>query len=413
MIRYGQSTLFMALIIALCAWHGPTAADEIRIGFSGPLSGVAAEYGQDVVNGIELAVKEINAGGGITVAGKRYTVLLERLDDRADPTQAVNNARRFKSNGAIAVFNAVFGTSAAMMRINEEPGHEFLVLAFTSTPRITDMGNKLTVVVPGPFSSMAHISADWAFERGWKKCAMAVTVGPYGDEWRKVFREIWENRGGTITSDRPANYYTETDYSAVLAATLATKPDVMLIGGPSSTTALMIEQARGMGFRGGFIMIDQAKLDYVREVLQGTRVMGNLIGAAGAAIPPREGQDFAQRYRKAYGRAATAESAFNFTFMHALARAIEAAGTVNDVHRIREAFPQAFPMYATEFPMEAYGLTEEGRALVTTATQTITEGELDPPELYFWWPKTREAFEAVEKSSRIDRSIPRRWLTTD
>ena len=408
-----RQILILALMLSAFSLSTPAVADQIVIGFSGPLSGVAAEYGQDVVNGLDLAVRELNAGGGITVGGKPYTFKLERLDDRADATQAVNNARRFKSNGAIAVFNAVFGTSAAMMRINEEKDHEFLVLSFTSTPRITDMGNKLTVVVPGPFSSMAHISAEWAISRGWNKCAMVVTVGPYGDEWRKVFKEIWEKRGGSITADRPANYYSETDFSSVLATALASRPDVMLIGGPSSTTALVIEQARGMGFKGGFIMIDQAKLDYIKDVLKGTEVMGNLIGSAGAGIPPREGQNFTQRYRAAFSRAATAESSFNFTFMHALARAISAAGTVADVYKIRAAFAQAFPMYATEFPMEAHGITAQGRVLVVTATQTISEGKQDLPEIYFWWPKTLEEFERIEKASQIDQNIPRRWIKTD
>jgi branched-chain amino acid transport system substrate-binding protein len=93
-------------------------AAEIVVGYSGPLSGPAAEYGQDILNGVEMAVKEINAAGGITVAGKKYTFRLEKLDDRIDPTQAVNNARRFKSNGAVAIFNGVFSTIAPMMKIN-------------------------------------------------------------------------------------------------------------------------------------------------------------------------------------------------------------------------------------------------------------------------------------------------------
>jgi hypothetical protein len=60
--------------------------------------------------------------------------------------------------------------------------------------------------------------------------------------------------------------------------------------------------------------------------------------------------------------------------------------------------------------MEVYGMTDTGRLLVVTATQTITNGELDKPILYFWWPKTKEEYEAVEKTSQIDRTIPRKWL---
>jgi branched-chain amino acid transport system substrate-binding protein len=401
-----------AFTLATVLAGGTVWAQDIVIGYSGPLSGLAADYGHDAYNGIELAVNEINAAGGVTVAGKKHKFKLERLDDMANPTQAANNARRFRANGAIAVFNPVYNTAAAMMKFNEEKGNEFMVLAFTSTPRITETGNKLLLVAPGSFSSLVEISADWALEKGWKKCAMLVTVGPYGDEWRSVFRKIWEKSGGVITSDKPANYYTETDYSSPITAALTTKPDVLLIGGPSDTTALMIEQCRQMGFKGGFILIDQANIDYIVGVLKGTKMLGNLIGSAGAGIPSPQGRAVGARYREAYKKTANPISTFNFAFVHVLARAIAASGTTTDVYKIREAFPKAFPMYITDFPMEVYGVTSEGRLLVTTGTQTITNGKMDTPEIYFWWPKTRKEYEAVEKTSRIDRSIPRKWLQT-
>lgn len=403
--------MMLAAVVALAVVIGNKAmAQDIVIGYSGPLSGLAADYGQDAYNGIELAVNEINAAGGVTVAGKKHKFKLERLDDMANPTQAANNARRFRANGAIAVFNPVYNTAAAMMKFNQDKGNEFLVLAFTSTPRITETGNKLLIVAPGSFTSIVEISAQWAMERGWKKCAMLVTIGPYGDEWRSVFRTIWEKRGGTITADKPANYYTETDYSTPITSALATKPDVLLVGGPSDTTALMIEQCREMGFKGGFILIDQATIDYMIGVLKGTKLMGNLIGSAGAGIPSPQGRIVGARYREAYKKTANPISTFNFAFVHALARAISAAGTTTDVYKIRAAFSKAFPMYITEFPMEVYGVTSSGRLLVTTGTQTITNGKMDKPEIYFWWPKTREEYDAVEKIARIDRSIPRKWL---
>ncbi len=58
-------------------------AQEIVIGFSGPLSGPAAEYGQDILYGIDMAVNQINAAGGITVDGKKYRF---NLPSRRDVT---------------------------------------------------------------------------------------------------------------------------------------------------------------------------------------------------------------------------------------------------------------------------------------------------------------------------------------
>jgi branched-chain amino acid transport system substrate-binding protein len=170
---------------------------------------------------------------------------------------------------------------------------------------------------------------------------MVATLGAYGEEWRHAFRDYWKKVGGTITIDKPANYYTETDFSAPLTAALATRPDAMLIGGPSATTALVIEQARGMGFKGGFILIDQAKMDYIATILKGVKLMENTIGVAGAmtvTVP------VSTAFEKRYVSATTAGhlgSPAKYGGMIALSRAISGLGKVNDVDAIRAAFPKA------------------------------------------------------------------------
>lgn len=398
--------------IFMVSWAGTSKAAEIVLGYTGPLSGPAAEYGQDILSGVDMAVKDINAAGGITVGGKKYTFKLEKLDDRIDPTLAVNNARRFKANGAIAVFNGVFNTIAPMLKINEEKGNEFIMMAYTSTPKATEMGNKLVVATTVDFTTYVKVFADWALKKGWKKCAMVVTLGAYGDEWRSGFKDYWVKHGGTITADKPANYYTETDFSSPITAALATKPDVMLIGGPSATTALVIEQARGMGYKGGFIMIDQAKQDYIAKLLKGTKLMGNLIGTGGVVSVPFAGATiFEKRFTEQYKKMVTWECALNYTATHALARAIATAGTVDDIYKIREAFPKAMAsgLLGDKFPNEEFGIEKTGRMYVAASVQTITNGKSDPSDLYVWWSKTQKEFDAVKKLTAAKQN-PILWL---
>ncbi len=411
-MKYLKVIICMISAVFVVSWTGSSRAEEIVVGYTGPLSGPAAEYGQDIFNGIEMAVKEINDAGGIKVNEKDYTFRLEKLDDRVDPTQAVNNARRFKADKAIAVFNGVFNTIAPMMKINEEKDNEFIMMAYTSTPKIDTLGNKLTVTTTVSFTTYVKVFADWAFKKGWKKCAMVVTFGAYGDEWRSAFKEYWVKKGGIITTDKPANYYTETDFSSPLTAALATKPDVMLIGGPSATTALVIEQARGMGFKGGFIMIDQAKQDYMAKLLKGTKVMGNLVGTAGVlSLPIVGGNNFDEKYTKTYNKMVTWECALNYTGMYALAKAIVAAGTVDDVYKIRAAFPKALsvPLLGDKFPNEIFGITPTGRMHILASVQTITGGKSDSSVLYCWWPNTRKEFKAIKKKSTVKKN-PIYWL---
>jgi branched-chain amino acid transport system substrate-binding protein len=371
------------------------AVKEVVIGYTGPISGVAAEYGQDCVNGIEMAINEMNPAGGITVKGQKYQFKLVKLDDMIDPTAAVNNCRRLRDQyKSPAVFNPVFNTLAAMAKINEEKGNEFIIMAYTSTPKVVEIGNKLLAAIPPPFTVYVKSFADLAWGKGWRKAAMVVTLGAYGDEWRAAFRNYWQKKGGQITADKPANYYTETDFSAPLTAALATQPDVLLIGGPSASTALVIEQARGLGFKGGFILIDQAKMDYIDNILKGTKLMGNTIGVAAVALSPTvTAPAFEKRYKSIYKRMLTWEVSLNYDAMYALSRAMVAAGTVEDPIAIRAAFPKAFPLTGDKFPVEYWGITPGGRMEIAGSVQTIDQaGKYGPVKLVVYWFKTEKEF---------------------
>ena len=374
---------------------------EVVIGYSAPLSGVAAEYGKDNVNGVDMAKKEINAAGGIEVGNYQVTFKLEALDDAADPTQSVNNARRLRNQSkAIAVFNPVYTGIAPTMKINEEPGNEFLMMAYTSTPAASQQGNKLLIAIPPPFTSYVHAFVEHAKKQGWKKCAMVVTLGAYGDEWRKDFKKQFEAAGGTITADKPANYYTETDFSSQLTAAIATNPDFLLIGGPSAPTGLVIEQARNLGFKGGFAVIDQAKQDYIAEmVLKGRSLMEGLVGVVSVAeVPTQMAPVWVKKYKEQYKTMETWEAILNYTAMNALALAMQKAGTPDDVKAIRAAFPQVLPMTGDKYPVECWEVAEGGRLGIAATIAAVKDGKSTTPQYYAHWPKTEADFNKLKET---------------
>jgi branched-chain amino acid transport system substrate-binding protein len=412
-MRYGKWFAGMFLVLTLMAWgvapgvYGQ-AVKEVVVGYTGPLSGVAAEYGQDVGRGIELAISDINAGGGITVKGQKYNFRLAKLDEILDPTASVNNCRRLRDQYKTpAIFNPLFNSIAAMAKINQEKGNEFIIMAYTSTPKAIEIGNKLLVAAPPPFTVYVKTFSDIAWEKGWRKAAMVATVGAYGEEWRAAFKEYWLKKGGEITVDKPANYYGETDFSAPLTAALATKPDVMLIGGPSATTALVIEQARGLGYKGGFILIDQAKMDYIANILKSTKLMYNTIGTAPVVQSPTPAAPaFEKRYVDTYKRMSTWEVWLNYNAMFALSKAMVAAGTVEDPIAIRAAFPKAFPLLGDKFPSEWFGITPGGRMYCPGSIQVIDkDGKYGKVRLALWPYKTEAEFKKAVAQTVVTTDI--------
>ncbi len=195
--------LFLAVAL-VSAWPAADAsaqaAKEVVIGYTGPISGIAAEYGQDCAAGIEMAISDLNQAGGITVKGQKYQFKLVKLDEVLDPTMSVNNCRRLRDQyKAPAIFNPLFNSLAAMAKINQEKGNEFLIMAYTSTPKVIEIGNKLLTASPPPFTVYVKSFSDIAWEKGWRKAAMVATLGAYGDEWRAAFKEYWQKKGGEIT----------------------------------------------------------------------------------------------------------------------------------------------------------------------------------------------------------------------
>jgi len=381
-------------------------AEEVVLGFSGPLSGPAAQYGKDNTNGLEFGIDGINEAGGITIDGQRYTFRLEAMDDQADATQAVTNARRLRDQFNVpAIFNPVFTTIAPLMEINTEQGNEFLMMAYSSTPAIVEMKNDLTVRIPPSFLVYVNAFAKIAWDNGWRKGAMLVTVGGYGTEWREAFQKEWEGMGGEITADQPANYYTDTDFSSQLSAILATNPDFILIGGPTATTALVIEQARNLGFAGPLMVVDQAKMDHIEQILGGTELMHGVMGVpatqdAGTSYAP----EFKKVYEAKYETINTWEAVWNYMAVNALVKAMEEAGSVDDPMAIREAFPKVFPLGGGEnLPAEMYDMGDRGALHGLAGVQQIDDiGNYSSPQNYVWWTDSTDELKKIQGMSEME-----------
>ena len=234
------------------------AADEIIIGYSGPLSGGAAKFGFNIQWGLELAADEINALGGATVAGKKYNVRVVSMDDRFQAALATNNAKRLvHKDGAKMVYNPNTGGIFALMAINEN--EKFIVGAYTTTQNVVTAGNKLLFKGPLPMQAYVHAFSEKAWAHGWKVCAMMPDAYEYGKIWSGLFEKGWKAKGGTITTNIPVDFMKTTDYYPLLTKALATKPDVILLGSSSEPDAMQIRQARELGYKGGFILIETGK----------------------------------------------------------------------------------------------------------------------------------------------------------
>lgn len=355
------------------------AAEKVNIGFTGPLSGGAALYGENTLEGLRMAANEINADGGIDVNGKSYEINLVSLDDKYSPSQAaVNGKRLVQQSHTPVVFVPHSGGTFALQAFNERDG--FLVMSYTSIPSVTESGNKLTVKIPPNFTDYVKPFSKITMDRFGKKLAVANATHDYAKYWTKAFVPGWEAAGGEVVASNPMDYNKSADFYTGVSKVLAAKPDVLFVGGASEPTGLVVRQARELGFEGGFVIMDQAKIDEVAKVAGGLDAVEGAVGVTPIAYADTPGANaFVKHFQEDHDGLPTSETAYNYFAMYLVARSMETAGSVDDAKAIRAAMSKALADIKTHHnPYGVTDITAGGDLAVDVQVSEVVDGKIKP-----------------------------------
>ena len=194
--RSARNLLATTSLVLGCACSG--APEPVRIGLAGSLSD---PVGVPMKQAAELAVEEINAGGGID---GRPLELLQR-DDYADPDSAVFVAGDLYEAGVSAVIGHLFSgmTLAAAPVYNGGPDPVAAVSPSSSSPDISTAGDYTFRICP---SDLAHGAAlaRWVHDTlGLERGAVLYLNDQYGRGVRQTFVREFTRRGGVLQSIDP------------------------------------------------------------------------------------------------------------------------------------------------------------------------------------------------------------------
>ncbi|MET0519391.1 MAG: ABC transporter substrate-binding protein [Burkholderiaceae bacterium] len=375
--RIRRAAASLLLLPLLLAGTAAQAQEVVKIGYSGPLSGGAALYGKNVLDGMKMAADEINAAG-LEVGGRKYRLEIVALDDKYNPSEtAINFQRLVQEHKTPAVLVPHSGGSFAVQTTNEQM--KVLLLSYTSVPAITARGNKLTLRIPPEFTSYIQPFIRHAMGKYGKNVAIADADHDYAKAWNAAFKPAWEAAGGKIVADNPMSYNRSTDFYTGVSKVLAAKPEVMFIGGASEPTGLVVKQARELGFKGGFIIIDQAKMDEMAKVIGGYGMLEGSIGVLPLvedSTPPARA--FVERFRKLYpGRDPSSEVSLNYIAVHATVLAMKLAATTSDSMAIRNQLDKAMKTLPSTVNVNSLdGVDDKGGALADTRVAVIENGKV-------------------------------------
>ena len=126
-----KGLIWLGVVLLVLGSVGDALAQGIKVGAVVPLTGRFAAGGAQVKAGYEIAVEHINAGGGVSVGGKKMLFELIMLDDESDATKTVARLENLAAQGVVAYLGG-FGSDlhAAAASIAEKNKIPYLGVAF-------------------------------------------------------------------------------------------------------------------------------------------------------------------------------------------------------------------------------------------------------------------------------------------
>jgi len=240
-----KKLLFAGIALGAAMAFAAPASAQIKLGVCGPITGPNATFGAQLKNGVDQAVADINAAGGIL--GQKVEVLVG--DDASKPEQGVSVANKFVSDGAKLVvghFNS--GVSIPASEQYAEGGVLQITPASTN-PQFTERKLWNTFRTCGRDDQQGAVAGDYIVKHlKDKKVAIVHDKTPYGkglaDETKKAM-----NKGGVKEVVYEGINPGEKDYSALVSKLKAANVDILYYGGLHTEAGLLVRQMRDQGMK--------------------------------------------------------------------------------------------------------------------------------------------------------------------
>lgn len=225
------------LLLSACGDKEP-----IRLGYVGVVSGRAADLGIAGRNGVQLAVEQANAQGGID--GHKIELLLR--DDEANPDKGRQAVKELLDAGVQAIIGPMTSNvGVAVAPLVTEAG-VLMVSPSVTTNALTGKDDQFfRVVAPSAYHAAGMV--DFLLDkRQVKQVNVVLEMGnkAYTESWFTSFEQPFLAAGGRVTHVVRYTATADLDFSVPAAAALQSQPDAILLITSAVDAALFANQFR-------------------------------------------------------------------------------------------------------------------------------------------------------------------------
>tara|TARA_R110000868_G_scaffold154736_2_gene380963 strand:+ start:23565 stop:24695 length:1131 start_codon:yes stop_codon:yes gene_type:complete len=299
--------------------------NEITIGAVFAMTGPIASYGQESVNGIKMALEEVNL---TPINGKTIKVIVE--DNKGEPVESANAVRKLIDINKV---DLVLGSVASSNTLASAP-----IAQAAKVPLLTPASTNEKVTMTGDFifrtcftdNFQGVVMAKFAFTTLAKRKAAIIVdnSSDYSKGLQKVFKEEFNSLGGAVIQDNFTYTQKDTDFRSLLTKVKRADPDVIFLPGYYSEVGLILKQARSMGMEMPILGGDGWDSPKLQELAGPQGIKGNYISSHFSPddADPRV-QKFVKDYMARYNEKPGAMAALGYDAILVIADAIKRAGS--------------------------------------------------------------------------------------
>lgn len=351
--------------------------DKITLGLIGPLTGSLAVYGTHNERGVQLAIDEINAAGGVTLSDGTYQLAVETRDDQGDTTECVNAMNALISEGIqLVVGSATSGCTSAITSIANSEGVVLITPSGTADSLTTAMDYVFRTCFRDSFQG--ELAAQYVADEGYTKVGIVYcSADTYSSGLRDAFTTACESRGIDIVAEESVASMTEVDYTnqfnqmVSAGAELVFTPFYYDVMGP-----YVIPQARSVGFDG--VLLGADGVDNTETTIpEGTDLSAyNNVMFVNHYSPDLATSDvsvnFVKSYEAAYGESPNNFDALAYDAVYVLKDAMEACGAA-DAASVQAALADTSKVY--EMSTGTFSFDETGTPIKSGVLMGYTYDE--------------------------------------
>jgi branched-chain amino acid transport system substrate-binding protein len=360
---------FLAFCAVLAVAGSASAQETIKIGEFGSLTGDNASFGTSQNNGVQMAVEEINAAGG--VLGKKIDLTVE--DNMTKQGETTTIARKLISQDHVV---AIIGEVASSKTLEAAPIAQAakipLIATAATNPKVTQTGDYVfRVCFTDDFQAV--VIARFVLEKLKQKNIAFLTdvKQDYSVGLTNIAKDYLAKNGGNIVKEQSYSSG-DKDFRAQLTDLKSANPDVIIITGYYPEASLIAKQARQFGIKATLVGGDgwdgSSLIPVGGKAIEGAFFSNHFSTEDKSPLV----QDFVKKYKQKYNAVPDAFAALGYDATKLLADAIKRAGST-DPDKIRAAIQdtEGFPGVSGKIT-----IGKDRNAVKSAVILTIKDGAL-------------------------------------